>query len=212
MPSGTLATTANDVNALVSARVAAVRPVFGKAMRSSTGARRSGRSGGPRLAGVRRTHPGRRCSPCRFVADSDGWCAGLLWPRASHPPGCSAAATRGSAGHGRLRGCTARGAMPGRTRRRRCSATWFPAAGRRNHRRACRPDPGRQWQRGWSCAALLPCWCCRCLAPRADEVAHRLYVGGVAGKSEAAQMPAVLDRGQHRVVVVGDRGGGWRVV
>src|SRR6266516_333893 len=52
----------------------------------------------------------------------------------------------------------------------------------------------------------------RCLAPWADEIAHRLHVGGVAGKGEAAEMPAVLDRCQHRVVVGGDIGGGRRVV
>jgi len=48
----------------------------------------------------------------------------------------------------------------------------------------------------------------QCLAPWADEVAHRLHVGGVAGKGEAAEMPAVLDCCQHRVVVEGDIGGG----
>ena len=48
----------------------------------------------------------------------------------------------------------------------------------------------------------------RRLAPGADEVAHRLHVGGVTGKGEAAQMPAVLDRCQHRVVVEGGIGGG----
>ena len=48
----------------------------------------------------------------------------------------------------------------------------------------------------------------QCLAPWADEVAHRLHVGGVAGKGEAAEMPAVLDRCQHRVVVEGHIGGG----
>jgi len=37
----------------------------------------------------------------------------------------------------------------------------------------------------------------------ADEITHRRDVGGVARKCQAAEGPAILDRCQHRVVVVG---------
>src|SRR5579885_1705955 len=41
------------------------------------------------------------------------------------------------------------------------------------------------------------------LARRANKVAHGLHIGGVAGEGQAAKPPAALDRGKHRVVVVG---------
>src|SRR5712691_8445570 len=49
-------------------------------------------------------------------------------------------------------------------------------------------------------------------ALRADQVAHRRHVGRVAREAQAAQVPAVLDCAQHRVVVVGNVRGTSRVV
>src|SRR2546428_5596836 len=56
------------------------------------------------------------------------------------------------------------------------------------------------------------------LAPRlrvgpllADEVVHHRHVDRVAGRAEAAELPAVLDRPQEGVVVVGDGRAACRV-
>src|SRR6266404_1520167 len=46
----------------------------------------------------------------------------------------------------------------------------------------------------------------------ADEVVHHRHVDRVAGRAEAAELPAVLDRPQEGVVVVGDGRAACRVV
>jgi hypothetical protein len=43
--------------------------------------------------------------------------------------------------------------------------------------------------------------------PAADQVSHRLHVLPVAGKTEAAEVPTILDRCQHRIMVGGIVGG-----
>jgi terminase small subunit-like protein len=41
----------------------------------------------------------------------------------------------------------------------------------------------------------------------ADQVSHRLHVLPVAGETEAAEVPTILDRCQHRIMVAGIVGG-----
>ena len=50
------------------------------------------------------------------------------------------------------------------------------------------------------------------LSPGTDQVAHGLYVGGIAGERQTAEFPAALDGCEHRVVVVRDVRGARRVV
>ncbi len=50
------------------------------------------------------------------------------------------------------------------------------------------------------------------LALGANQVAHWRHIGGVAGEPKAAQFPAPLDGGEHRVVVICHAGGACRVV
>jgi hypothetical protein len=77
------------------------------------------------------------------------------------------------------------------------------------------------WRGGWTRCAIssvivlawsggnemrLP-WKCPSLALSADQVAHRRHIGSVTGEAEAAELPAILDGGKHRIVVIGHIGG-----
>src|SRR2546426_7902120 len=47
---------------------------------------------------------------------------------------------------------------------------------------------------------------------RSNEITHRRDVLGIARKCQAPELPATLDRCQHRVMVIGDSRGTGRVV
>src|SRR6266404_6002459 len=50
------------------------------------------------------------------------------------------------------------------------------------------------------------------LAYGSDQIAHGRHIACIAGEGQAAELPPVLDGGEHRVVVIGHAGSACRVV